>query len=185
MLVTIMLGILMAMDPIGSGLRDGIRLVYESGGAAQTPWIYESVRVVVREQFERCVVTVRRGQAERESCARGDTLFERRPSGEYAVVRPIGPNMELEVRTAAGDALHYSTGPAARRQMPWASVAYLPTTIITRNSEGRSTRQLREHYAPALLTALWGVFEEPAATGGWRMVREFSLADIQVPEHNH
>ena len=185
MLVQIMLGILMAMDPIGSGLHDGIRLVYASGGAAQAPWIYESVRVVAREQFERCVVTVRRGQAERESCARGDTLFERRPSGEYAVARPIGPNMELEVHTAAGDALHYSTGPATRRQMSWDSVAYLPTTIITRNAAGSVTRRLREHYAPALLTALWGVFEEPEAAGGWRMVREFSLAEVQLPEHNH
>jgi hypothetical protein len=48
--------------PIGSGLSDGLTLVYESGGVAQTPWVYDSVHVVEREGFERCVRVARRGQ---------------------------------------------------------------------------------------------------------------------------
>lgn len=168
--------------PIGSGLREGTRLIYESGGTTLAPWIYESVRIVPRAEFDRCVVVVRRGQAERESCARADTLFERRPSGEYAAVRPIGPEMELEVRTAAGDVMHYSTGVSASRSVDGQEVLYLPTVIVTRNAAGSTIRQLREQYAPALLTALSGVFEEPESTGGWRTTREFTLAAIRASE---
>lgn len=166
--------------PIGSALRDGVQLVYESGGVAQTPWVYDSVRVVVRAEFDRCVITQRRSQPVRESCVRADTLFERTAPAVYRAVRPIGPNMQLEVRSASGDILHYETRDLDIRRIAGAAeVAYLPTVIVTRTAAGGVTRRLREHYAPSLLTAIWGVFEAPDDSGGWTTVREFSLLEIR------
>lgn len=178
MILEALVGFLQVLDPIGSGLSGGVQLVYESGGAAQAPWVYASVRVEPRAAFARCVVVAREGQPERESCERGDTLFERQEAGEYRAVRPIGPDMELEVRTASGSVVLYSTGGASTRRIGDQPVAYVPTTIVTRNVEGVVVRRLREHYAPSLLTALWGVFEEPTADGGWRTTLEFSLTRI-------
>jgi hypothetical protein len=168
--------------PIGSALGAGVELVYESGGVAQAPWVYDSVRVVARESFDRCVVTHRRSQPARESCVRGDTLFERGESNSYRAVRPIGPNMQLDVHTAAGSTLHYTTQAlGVERVAGGLEVASLTTTIITRNASGTVTRRLRERYATALLTAVWGVFEEPDESGGWRTGAEFSLVDVRRP----
>ena len=168
----------LAADPIGSGLADGTRLVYESAGASQPPWIYDSVRVVQRAEFDRCVMVTRREQTPREHCARGDTLFVRQASGAYVVRRPLGPRMEMDVPTASGDVLYYTTGDADVREVAGVSVSFLPTTIVTRTSEGVATRRLREQYATSLLTALWGVFEQPDSTGGWTPSREFQLVEI-------
>lgn len=166
--------------PIGSALQDGVQLVYESGGAAQAPWVYDSVRVVVREDFDRCVIIYRPAQPVRESCIRADTLFERTAAAAYRAARPIGPNMQLQVRSASGDIVHYETsGLEVRRITGAAAVAYLPTVIVTQNPAGIATRRLREHYSPALLTAIWGVFEEPDESGGWTTVREFSLLVVR------
>jgi hypothetical protein len=179
MIIEVAIGLLLVQDAIGSGLRDGVHLIYESGGTAQAPWIYESVRVVERGGFERCVVVARQGQAERESCVRGDTLFERQASGEHAAVRPIGPAMELELRTASGSVLHYTTGDVSTRRIGDRTVAFVTTTILTTNADGVVTRRLREEYAPSLLTALWGIFEQPDDAGGWRTATEFTLARIE------
>jgi hypothetical protein len=73
--------------PIGSALSEGMELVYESRGAAQEPWVYDSVRVVERPNFDRCIITGRRSQPARESCVRGDTLFERGEADGYRAVR--------------------------------------------------------------------------------------------------
>lgn len=168
--------------PIGSALRDGVQLLYESAGVAQTPWVYDSVRVVVREEFDRCVITYRRSQPVREGCVRADTLFERTAPSVYRVVRPIGPNMQLELRSASGDILHYETRDFAIHRIAGAGeFSYLPTVIVTRTPAGSVTRRLREHYAPSLLTAIWGVFETPDDSGGWTTVREFSLLEIRGP----
>jgi hypothetical protein len=167
--------------PIGSALSAGVELVYASGGVAQAPWVYDSVRVVAREGFDRCVVTHRRSQPARESCVRGDTLFERSESNSYRAVRPIGPNMQLDVHTAAGNTLHYTTQALGwERVAGGLEVASLATTI-TRNANGTVTRRLRERYAPALLTAVRGVFEAPDESGGWRAGAEFSLVDVRRP----
>jgi hypothetical protein len=88
--------------PIGSALKAGIELVYESRGVAQAPWVYDSVRVVERPDFDRCIVTQRRSQAARESCVRADTLFERGESNTYRAVRPIGPNWRSRDRACRG-----------------------------------------------------------------------------------
>jgi hypothetical protein len=166
--------------PIGSALSEGIELVYESRGVAQAPWVYDSIRVVERQEFDRCIVTRRRSQPARESCVRGDTLFERSESDTYRAVRPVGPNMQFDVHTAAGAILHYRTGELEMERLAGGQeIPSLSTTIITKDPGGTVTRQLRERYAPALLTATWGVFEEPDETGGWRTVLEFSLIDVR------
>jgi hypothetical protein len=63
--------------------------------------------------------------------------------------------MDFEIETAAGDIMHFSTGAAARRQVQGDYVVHVPT---------------------------WGGFEEPDGSGGWRTVREFSLATIHLPQ---
>jgi len=165
---------------IGSGLSDGLALVYQSAGVAQAPWVYDSVRVVEREGFERCLRIARRNQPVRETCVRDNTLFERTDTGQYRAARPIGPGMRLEVITASGQVMVYETGSSASRSIAGAvDVWFLPTTITTRGKDGVPVRRLREEYAPALLTALRGEFEEPDGEGGWRKVREFSLSEIR------
>jgi hypothetical protein len=182
MRIALIVQLVLLQDAIGSALNAGMQLVYESGGSPQAPWIYESVRAVEREGFERCVVVARQGQAERESCVRSDTLFERQASGEHAAVRPIGPAMELELRTASGSVLHYTTGDVSTRRIGDRSITFVATTIVTTNAAGVVTRRLREEYAPSLLTALWGVFEQPDGAGAWRAATEFSLARIEQPQ---
>jgi hypothetical protein len=179
--IALIVSLVLMQEPVGSALRDGTHLVYESGGTAQAPWVYDSVRAVERSGFERCVLVARQGQPVRESCVRRDTLFERQTSGEHAAVRPIGPGMELEFRTAAGSVLHYTTGAASTRRIGDRTVAFVPTTIVTRNADGVATRRLREEYAPTLLTALWGTFEQPDDAGGWRAGTEFTLVRIEPP----
>jgi hypothetical protein len=181
MRIALIVQLVLMQDAIGSALHDGLHLVYESGGSAQAPWVYESVRAVARAGFERCVVVAREGQTERESCVRGDILFERQASGEHAAVRPIGPGMALELRTASGSVLQYTTGDVSTRRIGDRTIAFVATTIVTTSAEGVVTRRLREEYAPSLLTALWGAFEQPDEMGGWRAATEFTLARIEPP----
>lgn len=174
--------------PIGSALSDGMQLVYESGGVEQAPWVYDSVRVASRDGFDRCVTVARRAQDPRESCMRADTLFERNAADAHAAARPLAPNMTLAVHTASGNTLHYTTADVATRSIAGGGdVQVIRTTILIRDSTGAVLRRLREDYAPALLTAAWGVFEEPDGVGGWRIVREFSLAAVRsavAPPHD-
>lgn len=168
--------------PIGSALSDGVQLVYESGGAEQTPWVYDSVRISSRAGYEHCVVVSRPSLPARESCVRGDTLFERNADGTHVPVRPIGPGMRLAVPTASGNVLHYTTGSVTvRRVGAGLELPVVATTIVTRDAAGTVLRRLREDYAPSLLTAVRGVFEEADPDGGWRTVREFSLRDVRKP----
>jgi hypothetical protein len=173
---------LLQASSIGSALSDDLRLVYESGGVAQAPWVYDSVRIVERDGFDRCVIVAIGSMAPRESCARRDSLFTRNAAGAFVATRPIGAHMELAVPAAGGNVLHYRTGePDVQRVAGGLEVSVLPTTIVTRDAAGAIIRRLREGYAPALLTAVWGVFEEPDGAGGWTTVREFRLSNARRP----
>jgi len=164
---------------IGSALGDGMKLVYQSAGVEQAPWVYDSVRVVERADFDRCVVVARAGQDPRESCMRGDTLFERSAAGAYTAVRPLGANMTLTVTAASGNVLEYETdGVVLLRTADGMDLPIVRTTILTRDSAGTIIRRLREDYAPTLLTAARGVFEEPDDDGGWRTTRMFALTGV-------
>lgn len=183
-LIQCLIGLLAPQTPsIGAGLSNGVTLVYESNGIAQAPWLYESVTLVERSEFDHCVLVTRAGQAARESCVRGDTLFERTGDAAHQPTRPIGPDMRFEVRGASGGVVAYQTGAMATRQITdGTEIVHFPTTILTRDPEGAAIRRLREEYAPSLLTALHGVFEEPDGNGGWRTVQEFTLTGIRDPE---
>lgn len=174
-------GILIALaasDLIGSDLRDGMGLVYASGGIAQAPWIYDSVQVTSDAAFERCVMVGRRGQPARASCARGDTLFDGVDDGSYRPARPIGENMEIRVPGRSGTVLTFTTGVMSTQRVQGRAVRYMATTITTRDSAGVVTRRLTEQYAPSLLTALSGIFETPDPDGGWRVASQFVLIAI-------
>lgn len=180
-MIRVTVGILIAVaasDLIGSDLRDGMGLVYESGGIAQAPWIYDSVRVMSDEAFDRCVMIGRRGQPARASCARGDTLFGRIDDGSYRPARPIGENMEVRVFGRSGTVVTFTTGVMSTQRVQGREVRYLATTITTRDSAGVATRRLTEQYAPSLLTALSGTFETPEPDGGWRVASQFALIAI-------
>ena len=180
MMTTLLLRLVLAQTSIGSGLADGTRLVYESAGVRQDAWVYDSVRVIERPTFDRCV-RVFRPAGTRESCARGDTLFEPGAGGELVPVRPLGRGMQLAVTVASGNVLHYSTGDASPRRIgDDVEHTVIRTTIVTRDPNGTVVRRLREDYSPALLTAVWGVFEEPDGAGGWTIVREFSLVAVEA-----
>lgn len=169
--------------PIGSALGDGMQLLYESAGVEQAPWVYDSVRVVERAGFDRCVVVARAAQQPRESCERGDTLFEQNAAGAHTAVRPIGANMTLTVTVASGNVLEYATDDVRLlRTADGLDLTIVRTTILIRDSAGVIVRRLREDFAPTLLTAARGVFEEPDGAGGWRTVREFSLSAVRAAE---
>lgn len=168
-------------ERIGAALFDGARLVYDADGVEQPPWHYDSVRVVARESFERCVAVFRTSPPERIYCVRGDTLFQTTATGALLPARPIGPRMSLEVATAAGGLAEYRTGAPGRRRVAGldGEVGVIATTILTRDATGRTIQRLTEEYAPALLTALGGVFEAPdSATGEWRRLRTFTLKAV-------
>jgi predicted secreted Zn-dependent protease len=166
--------------PIGSALSDGVQLVYVSADVAQAPWVYDSVRVVERAGFDRCVVVARAGQELRESCVRGDTLFEGSAAGAHTVTRPVGANMTLTVTAASGGVLEYTTEHVVvQRMRDGMDLPTVRTVIIIRDSAGTIIRRLREDYAPTLLTAAHGVFEEPDDAGGWKTIREFSLSAVR------
>jgi hypothetical protein len=85
------------------------------------------------------VVSVRRPQPEREHCARGDTLFERTDGAAFRAIRPIGAGMALDVPSAAGGMMRYSTGAASvQRVTADLDVAYIPTTILSWLPRGAS-----------------------------------------------
>lgn len=165
----------------GSALSDGARLVYESGGIAQAPWVYDSVRVISDSRFDRCILVGRREQNVRVSCTRGDTLFERDSDGGYRAARPIGENMEIVLPARAGGTLTFATGVRSTTRIDGRDVQYLLTTIQTRDSAGVVIRRLTEHYAPSLLTAVWGKFETPGPDGRLGNASEFVLAEIHDP----
>lgn len=166
---------------IGASLAPGVSLVYVANGTRQT-WNYETVEVVARDGFSRCVVVTREGMAPRESCARGDTLFEPDAGGALRPSRPIGAGMTLSVPLASGSTLEYETHRSRVRRVDDAEFYMVETSIVTRDREGVETRRLREHYAPALLTAADGIFEEPDGAGGWRVTQSFYLLAVRAPE---
>jgi hypothetical protein len=96
------------------------------------------------------------------------------------VSRPIGEHMRLEKPLANGGRVVYETGARASHKIGETMYIGIPTTVTTYDSAGKVLRRLREDYAPALLTALRGVFEEPDANG-WRVTREFGLKRLTQP----
>jgi hypothetical protein len=88
--------------------------------------------------------------------------------------------MTLTVTAASGKVLEYATDRVGLlRTGDGMELPIVRTTILTRDSAGTIIRRLREDYAPTLLTAARGVFEEPDDAGGWRTVRVFALRSVR------
>jgi hypothetical protein len=172
-------------------LEPGMQLVYESGGAAGSPWRVESVdRDLTLGGRAGCLRVrfapggPRAGADERVTCAADGTLLAwDTASREWRASRPIAPNRTLDVPTRTGTA-RYSTGRAADDTIAGVRVAVVETTVLTIDSTGRTVRRLRERYAPSLGTATWGAFEvpDPLAAGVWRVTQEFRLIAIRRPD---
>jgi hypothetical protein len=170
--------------PVGERLAPGLELVYASGGTVQAPWVYDSV-VYDRSPsgYQSCVRFQRRGQPPREVCVRGDTLFEGAADGRLRPSRPAGSDMRFVTPLARGGYVVYETGQPVGRRVDTTDLLVIPTVITTHDSAGVAIRRLREEYAPGLVTAVEGTFEEPdpEREGAWRMVREFRLVRIRAP----
>jgi hypothetical protein len=91
--------------------------------------------------------------------------------------------MTLTVTAASGNVLEYETDRVGLlRTGDGMDLPIVRTTILTRDSAGTIIRRLREDYAPTLLTAARGVFEEPDDEGGWRTTRVFALSGVLPAE---
>ena len=178
-----------ATDPIGSGLRPGMQLVYSANGRAQPPWEIDSAASpVALEPHDQCAVILLRRRPspapaeETRLCARGDTLFSwTAASSQWQPTRPIAPEMKMIFARDGGDTVTYTTGVFREEVISGVRVSILETTVLTVDSLGRPKRRLRERYARGLATATGGTFEvpDPAGPEGWRPDLTFELTEIR------
>jgi hypothetical protein len=125
----------------------------------------------------------RQGADVRVTCEADGRLFAWDSTAKaWRASRPIRANDSLDVRGATTTS-RYRTAAARDEAIGAHTLHVVETTIVTVDSAGREIRRLRERFAPAIGSATWGAFEtpDPAAPGGWRVQREFSLVAIRLP----
>ena len=164
-----------------------MQLVYESEGKESPPWLVVSVKDTSIAGIDECRVMVlkadpNRAEETRRWCARGDTLWTwDAASKSLKAIRPTGEGMNLQVIGANGSMSTYNTRSGIEQFVSGTRIPVVETVVTTRDSLRRTTRRLREFYAPGLATATSGVFEVPDSTprsGGWRIVTSFKLVRI-------
>lgn len=175
----------------GSLLAAGATLTYGSGGQEQAPWTIDSVHRDVslggRSGCTRIVLRTRPGQpapSVRTACRGGDTLFAwNAATNAWRAERPLGAGMSLRVPQPSGAALEYTTAAVGDTTISGHRIAFVHTTILTTDPQGRPVRRLTERYAVSLATALGGLFEVPdsAAASGWKESQRFDLLRISIP----
>ena len=178
-------------DLPGSALKPGARLTYGSGGRDQPPWTIDSVHQGVslgsRGGCTRISLRMRPDQPSptaRVVCRGGDTLFTwNAEANAWRADRPLGAGMTLRVPQPSGTTLDYETAALGDTTISGHRLAFVRTTILTRDAQGQVTRRLRERYSVALATALGGIFEVPdsAAAGAWRESQRFELVRVEIP----
>jgi len=178
-------------DAPGSALTAGTTLTYSSGGREQAPWTVDSIHRGIshggRDGCTRIFLRMRPDQASatpRVACRGGDTLFAwNATASEWRAERPLGGGMTLRVPQPSGATLNYTTAQVGDTTVSGHRFAFVRTTIVTSDPEGRAIRRLSERYAVALATALGGVFEVPdsAAAGAWRESQRFDLVRVAIP----
>jgi len=166
-------------------------LTYGSGGRDQPPWTVDSVHRALslggRSGCTRIFLRMRPDQPSappRVACRGGDTLFTWSvTASEWRAERPLGGGMTLRVPQPSGAMLDYATGQLGDTTISGHRFAFVHTTVVTSDAQGRVVRRLRERYAVALATALGGVFEVPdsATTGAWRESQRFDLIRVAIP----
>jgi hypothetical protein len=175
---------------LASQLREGMRIDYAAEGNPPSSW---PVGKITRDDGVRpgadCVRYVMQkgptpGSADSLfQCVAGDTLFTvSKMTGILAPLRPVGPNMKLEIRRANGGSL-IETGAMAADTIGGTIVPVVVTTYTIRGPNGQAIQQLRERFAVSLGTATRGAFYEadPSAAGGWTLQRSFRIAKITQP----
>ena len=175
----------------GSALKPGATLTYGSGGREQPAWTIDSVHRDValggRTGCTRIHLRIRPDQPQptvRVACRGGDTLFAwNSATNAWRADRPLGAGMSLRVPQPTGSSLDYSTGQLGDTTISGHRVAFVHTTIITNDAQGRPVRRLTERYAVSLATALGGLFEIPDSTnaGAWKENQRFELVRISIP----
>jgi hypothetical protein len=175
-------------EPAGAALRRGMRLIYSSDGTEQPAWVVDSVDLAASWQAShRPCSYIRFGATDvRRVCQTRDTLFSwNETEARLVPARPVGAHMSLRLPARSGGHVLFETAKPHSDTISGIMLKVLPTTVTTFAANGRALRRLRERYAPALATALGGVFEVPdsASPGGWLVQREFTLLRIEVPAY--
>jgi hypothetical protein len=176
-------------DALACSLRVGMVLEYASNGEAQPPWRVDSLRLgAAWGGRDSCVVLrlaigdSRPSFQERILRREGDVqLGWDPPSASWRPQRPLATGRTVEVPRPRGRTMRFTVEGSAADTVSGRRYATLITTAVTLDSLGRATDRLRERYAPALATAVWGVFErvDSTAASGWKAQREFRLARIR------
>jgi hypothetical protein len=172
---------------LGSMLRAGTELVYESGDSQQH-WVVETLEQPASiAGLTQCVrMDVRRAPAPARAESRAWCVQDRRlkswndSSMELTPLRPVGPDMTLELPLEKG-MVRYETGAFELDTIGGMIIEVVPTTVTTLDSAGHAVRRLRERYAVGLVTATRGTFEEPDSVqpGSWRTRQEFRLVAVR------
>jgi hypothetical protein len=170
----------------GAMLQPGTMLIYSSAGV-ETPWTIDSAAVDTtiagRSGCTRLVLRLSPAarQQTRAFCADSVTLWTWNDSTQsMRESRPISPRATMTVSMTRGGSTHYETGTPKTEKIGGLEVWVLPTTVTTRDANGRVVRRLTENFSPALLTATRGTFEIPDSTraGEWVVQRRFELIGV-------
>jgi hypothetical protein len=170
----------------GSQLRAGMQLLYK--GDADQLWTIDSLTSdTTLGGVPHCVRMRLRTSAQGSSstrafCARAGVLQTYdAATGQLRPARPLLPGSRLTTTAANGSTSVFVTDSLFVELAGGRAWDIVGTTVTTSDSAGRVVRRLREHFAPAILTATEGVFEVPDSTqpGGWRAVTRFRLDEIR------
>jgi hypothetical protein len=169
----------------GAMLMPGTMLIYSSGGV-ETPWTMDSVAVdtTIAGRSGCTRLKLRLSPAARQQtrafCADSATLWRWSDSTQtLRVERPIKEGGTFSVSSPRGTTV-YETGKPTTEKIGGAEVWVIPTTVWTRDANGRVIRKLTENYALGLLSATRGTFEVPDSTraGQWVVQQRFELVGI-------
>jgi hypothetical protein len=177
------------LPKLASDLRQGMTLVYASGGQDQPPWSIVSVEAgaVLKERADCARLRIRRRPDEVELddsrlCVEEQILYAwNTDRGAWLPQRPVGPNMDLTIPRASGRSEHYVTGSIGVDVIGGRHLRVVDTTLTTIDATGNAVRRLRERYALSLATATGGRFEtpDPERPGQWRTQQIFELREIR------
>ena len=169
----------------GAMLQPGTMLIYSSGGV-ETPWTIDSAAVdtTIAGRSGCTVLKMRLSpaalQQTRAFCADSILLWQWNDSTKtLRESRPISPTASFSVRSGRGSVV-YETGTPTSEKIGGLDVRVIPTTVTTRDANGRVVRRLTENFSLGLLTATRGTFEIPDSTraGEWLVQRRFELIGI-------
>jgi hypothetical protein len=169
----------------GGMLQPGTMLIYTSGGV-ETPWTIDSAAVDTTIAGRSGCVRLKlrlapaAQQTTRAFCADSATLWTWNDSTKtLRESRPLTAGGTLSLQTRGGSVL-YEAGTPTTDKIGGVNVYVIPTTVTTRDANGRIVRRLTENYSIGLLTATRGTFEVPDSTraGEWIVTQRFELIGI-------